>query len=588
VHCMADGTWCSDPVQHSIWAQFTVPDSGSFEISTVHNGTYINTQMAIWYAADCSDPSTFVLLASNDDYWGDAENISCNANPPGCVNQASAAYLNVIQTYPACCENGWDDACQALYDSQNSSCSIPVDCAYVLKGFDSYGDGWNDCQVVVTIAGETTNYTFTEGSTAEWNIPFADGDDVSLSFIAAGWPEEVSIQLISPFNEVLFEGPLVNLGIDFYSTIASCSPPIYQHPQSSRCFVNCLPAGATCFIQLDGFNNETGDIVLSVEPFSGTPSILTLSQDLTCPPAVGVTPESYIITHIEGWGLNHSAQWTGPNDYSSQDYHISELMPGNYQVTFTNACQGQLTTEVEISGPQPYQITHSSMPSCFESTDGSIAFSMAGGTAPLSTTWTFPDGTNHTNPPLNQLSPGLYQLHITDANNCSIMAPIEVETLPMPLFSLGEDLVVCQNFAIQLEGPDTMNTYLWSNNTTAQNAIFTHENYPPGIYALSLTVTNELGCHYQDAITLEVQECTSIDKPSTSISAFPNPAHDALYISGTPACLILLDAFGKTVFQNLHPVSNPILDISFLSSGIYFLRCSQTDAQPSFKIFIEH
>lgn len=587
-HCRADGAWCNDPVQHSVWASFTVPDDGSYQISTVHYGTAINTQLAVWYAEDCADPSSFILLSANDDHWGDADLPVCNANPPVCVNTSSAAYLNVMQTFPECCTNGWDENCQALYDSFSETCVSEIGCTYTLRGFDTYGDGWNDCIVVVNINGTQTNYSMAGGSYEEWQIPITDGDNISLSFITGGWPEEVFIQLVTPYNQMVYDGAMLNLSKDFFSTTATCIAPLISNPFASRCYVHCLPPGVTCYIQIDGYNNETGSIVLSVEPYLENPTLMTEQADLICPVTIGVPSQAYIVTHVEGWGLYHDALWTGPNEYSSTDFHIGELQPGDYHVTFADGCDQTIEANVEIGGPQPFILTTNSSSSCPFVNDGTIDYSIAGGTAPYEVEWQFPDGTTTEDPDLDNLYPGQYFMIIEDANYCSIMAPVQVETLSNPMVDLGADITVCNDFAIALFGPDNYIDYSWSTGANTQSVNLSYEDFPEGIYTITLTVTDSYGCTNSDDIQLNVESCISVDEKANSISIYPNPASTYLLLDGEVSSYRLYNAFGQLIDVRQELNYNTTIDVQQFNNGVYYLHIVQNEHKLVLPLLIQH
>jgi hypothetical protein len=52
-NCQALGFWCDGWVQNSVWAKFTVPDAGAYEISTCHHGTTFDTQIACYIPTGC-------------------------------------------------------------------------------------------------------------------------------------------------------------------------------------------------------------------------------------------------------------------------------------------------------------------------------------------------------------------------------------------------------------------------------------------------------------------------------------------------------------------------------------------------------
>lgn len=61
--------WCNDDliVQNSVWFSFVCPENGAVSITTCLEGSAVDTQIALWLAADCSDYSTFNFVAANDD-----------------------------------------------------------------------------------------------------------------------------------------------------------------------------------------------------------------------------------------------------------------------------------------------------------------------------------------------------------------------------------------------------------------------------------------------------------------------------------------------------------------------------------------
>jgi Secretion system C-terminal sorting domain len=587
-HCMADGAWCYDATQHSVWAKFNVPDEGSYEISTVHMGTNINTQIAVWYTDDCSNPENFVLLSSNDDYWGDPNISACSAMPPPCVNQSSAAYLNVIQTMPTCCTNGWDDACQQAYDLMHTSCTNELPCFYTLRGIDSYGDGWNNCSVEVQINSSSDVYTFSDGLSFDWNLPITEGDEISLSFIAGQWPEEVSIELLNALGQVLFEGPLLGLESNFYSTIATCSTITTPHANASRCYVHCSPPGMTCYIQIDGYNDETGPIILSVQPYELTPQILTQSSDLLCPVAIGIPSEAYIVTHLDGWGLNHSTHWTGPNDYSAEDIHISELNPGDYTVVFENDCGQSMASTITIHGPSAFVIQSESLPSCPNQTNGSINAQVTGATPPYNFEWLTQVNPWDELPNTSALFPGEYYLHVADANGCTILTGITVDSLPSPEFSLGDDLEVCQHFAIQLEGPLNMDSYSWSTLSSIPSIELFGQDFESGTYPISLEVTNACGCSYSDEMQLTVLECVNVEEKSSNFVVFPNPTSEKIHLPTDVISYRLFDTQGQLIQQSLSRTINSPIEVTDITSGLYFLQLFTNTSSSSHSIVVQH
>lgn len=79
-------TWGEATVNSSTWYSFTPGGNGYATISTCEENSY-DTQLAVYSATDCSDFSSFTLLAANDD------NYNCSANTNGDANRTSTVEL---------------------------------------------------------------------------------------------------------------------------------------------------------------------------------------------------------------------------------------------------------------------------------------------------------------------------------------------------------------------------------------------------------------------------------------------------------------------------------------------------------------
>ncbi len=593
-HCTASGTWCADEVNKTVWARFTVPDDGSYEISTVHNGTYINTQMAVWVTDDCSSMENFILVAANDDYWGDSGISECAEGIPSCVDRASAAFENVISELPQCCESGWTQDCQDLYDTMDGACLSGINtCSFLLEGFDSYGDGWNDGFITVTINGVSEDYTFYEGNYANWPLELATGDEVSITFTPGGWPEEVTVALQGPDGAYdLYVQPVNNDPL-IYSDVIDCSGEVTFHLQASRCYVNCLPAGTECFIQIDGYAGESGEIVLSVKPFEDEPQIFSEVNDQICPAGVGTIPQGLIVTFIEGWGLNYLPTWTSNNGYSSNDYHPYEVNNGIYNLIAIDACGNQLEATYEVSGPDPFLFASTAQPTCPEFMNGSVSTQFAGGTAPYVYFWLMPDSSVVEETSMSNLPPGVYHFYVIDDVDCAIIETVEVEELPAPVFELGENFTVCDEFMVQIEGPESMVDYNWSDGTQTQYAVLTDDQFEIGTHLISLDVFNEFGCGYSDSLLMEVIECTTVQENIFgTLNLYPQPANQVVMLKGLPAFdlnLKISNLAGETISEyNSGGHSNFEIPTAKLSTGLYILTIAHNIDIKNLKLVIAH
>ncbi|MBA3649156.1 MAG: T9SS type A sorting domain-containing protein [Chitinophagales bacterium] len=80
--------WCDSVLEHTIWFTFTAPSSGRISLSSAG----FDTQLAIWQAGDCSDFSSFSLIAANDN-----DSLSGNSllNPVNCLVPGREYYVQL-------------------------------------------------------------------------------------------------------------------------------------------------------------------------------------------------------------------------------------------------------------------------------------------------------------------------------------------------------------------------------------------------------------------------------------------------------------------------------------------------------------
>lgn len=170
------------------------------------------------------------------------------------------------------------------------------------------------------------------------------------------------------------------------------------------------------------FNIETAGDPLSIN--SGTTQVVSVScfdeNDGAINPAIngGTAPYTY--------------SWSGPNAYTASTANISNLAPGSYQLTVTDAA-GMTAESVLFLITQPQsplnataQITEESSPG---QNDGGIMLTVTGGNPGYNYAWN-----NFNNGPDNfALTMGTYTVTITDQNGCefieSYVVPFDADPL---------------------------------------------------------------------------------------------------------------------------------------------------------------
>ena len=207
-------------------------------------------------------------------------------------------------------------------------------------------------------------------------------------------------------------------------------------------------------------------------------------------------------TNESGSGANDGTATANPNGGTSPFTYlwsnnettqtIDNLSPGTYTVTVTddNGCT------VETSGVvSPFNCNLDATVTTTDETqvdgdDGTATANPIDGTSPYTYLWS----NNETTQTIDNLSPGTYEVTITDDDGCIAIASGTVNA-----FNCNLELTVSSTDETGFEANDgtatatptngTMPyTYLWSNNETTQ----TIDNLSPGIYVV--TVTDDVGC----------------------------------------------------------------------------------------------
>lgn len=118
------------------------------------------------------------------------------------------------------------------------------------------------------------------------------------------------------------------------------------------------------------------------------------------------------------------------------------------------------------------------------------------------------------------------------------------------------------------------NTYIWFNNSTNANLIFSPSN--SGAY--SVIGTNTAGCSSVKSISLSVNECTQIQASNLMdeiINVYPNPTNNQVNIYSEKAVTLKLHALTGELLKviQIEPGINNQLETTSLANGLYLLSC---------------
>lgn len=324
---------------------------------------------------------------------------------------------------------------------------------------------------------------------------------------------------------------------------------------ASTCFVSCLNPGETYFIQIDGWNGETGNAEITVTPMDMDETLEAYEGDVSCPLDKGETGNGYIQTFLMGSGSNFSAEWTGPNGYTSNANWIYNLEPGTYTVTIESACGNVFEESYTITQPAGWSVNFDvQQPSCPNSENGEIEVIVNGATAPYEFNWIGPDGYTGVGPLLGDLLPGDYNLFITDERDCGYDQTITLNPEGDFSFDLGPDTILCLGEAYLLSGPVGL-SYLWQDGSENQFYNIETSDWGIGQHVVILVAETSDGCSYTDPFIFSVEICDNVDENvGAGVQLFPNPSSGVFQIENTigeyTSCYVT-DMAGKKVISKM-------------------------------------
>ena len=243
-----------------------------------------------------------------------------------------------------------------------------------------------------------------------------------------------------------------------------------------------------------------------VFPFTvSSPPPFTFDTLVTMPTCNGGTDGAVTLV-VNGGTPPYEYNWDNAGFGTSNT--LTNLSSGNYTVIIRDANDCELTQvlavrELELLlDPSVQAITQ---PSCFGFNDGAIEIVINNGQPPY--TYNFNDGNGFTNAnALNNLTAGIYQVNVLDANLCEGFFNLEIEDHPPLVINLEPQNISCfgesdGHINANVEGGFGSYFYNWSNGVTTQ----LNDGLIIGDY--SVTVVDENSC--------EITASTSLTQPDS-------------------------------------------------------------------------
>ncbi len=219
-------------------------------------------------------------------------------------------------------------------------------------------------------------------------------------------------------------------------------------------------------------------------------------------------------TDVSCFGFNNGSAslavsgGTAPFTYSwsngSTVQNISNLAPGNYTSTVTDAHQCSANAGVTITQPVALQaFVGSTNVSCYGGNNGSATASASGGTLPYNYSWSNGAAGNA----ISNLAEGSYGVTVTDANGCTATIQVVVTQPAQITVTASPDATIPAGGSVNLSasGCGTCTSYSWSpaagvNNSNIQNPVAS----PTVTTTYTVTAADNNGCTASDNVQITV------------------------------------------------------------------------------------
>ena len=292
------------------------------------------------------------------------------------------------------------------------------------------------------------------------------------------------------------------------------------------------------------------------------PSQLSISQEVESVNCNGGNDGS-ISVEVTGGFPSYSFSWSTMGNAVVGSTDLMDLSAGIYTLTLEDANDCQRNFDVEVL--EPSALTASSIVedvSCNGGDDGNATISIAGGVGPYMMNWQGADSTS--------LSADIYEVIITDANNCTETIDVEVSqpTAVVATFNASQT-----PFTASASGGTPPYTFEWLYFGNYQSSGTTFSPTESGDYTLVAIDANDCeGRLMRVYNTVGVSEFDELE-----VLIYPNPVGDYFNIeiksetNSEDFTFKLLDARGRVLSQDLFKKSIQI-DRKNISPGVYFIH----------------
>jgi gliding motility-associated-like protein len=432
-------------------------------------------------------------------------------------------------------------------------------------------NGLNNGSIYISVSEGTPNYIYYwSGGTTSVNQDitalYADMYYIQVTD-ARGCTVNDSVSLIEPDALQLSINLINNVSCNAYSDgavsteVTGGTPPyVYtwdDENAGNNPAPNNLSAGTYMLTVTDDNNCIAVETITITEP-DAVQMIIDNIEPVSC---YGFADGS-VSVHAEGGTEPYTYSWQNPPGGNTPN--LANLQEGTYQLSITDNAGCQSEHQVNITSPDPIEISATITNVDCGNSLGSISVVVTGGTQTYIYEWS----EGGSNGPVNSnLVAGSYTLSVTDANDCFYEQTFRVDP------EGTNDVVISQTEFIECFGDNSASLtgnmpqgvpefeYIWSNG------VITPENEGLGAGSYSLTITDSWGCSGTELflITQPTQINTLIN--TSNVNCYGNSSGNALInVSGGSPPYNILWENGATTSQ-----------IGGLPAGEYFVTITDNN-----------
>ena len=435
-----------------------------------------------------------------------------------------------------------------------------------------------------TVAGGTPNYTYNwnNGATTQnlegvgggtYSVTVTDANNcIATASVTVNEPEELTSELSA--GTIACNGSTT----DITNTVSGGTAPItyeWSNGSNTQGLTGVVAGEYTVTVR----DNNDCSVVQSATITE--PDALTASLSASTIACNGETTN--ITSTVNGGTPNYSYAWSNGETTNN----LTDVGAGTYSVTVSDANSCTASAITTVSEPDVLTVSISGSTSVCEGTTSTLTANVQGRTADFTYSWSNSATTSSiTTPQLTTATE--YSVTVTDANNCTASASVNVEIGDTPGITIADVTPICVGGNTMLQAnvsnAGTGYTVEWSSTDTGAGL-------PADITTETITVAPTSAGTYTYTVSLTATSCsdgqpfTSSEDVTLTVNALPDVAITNNTNETTITCSttqISLTATGGTAYQWSN--GGAIADNNITSADTYTVTvtdangCSNTES----------